>query len=644
MKTNKDVTYTLLKRAEKAYEEALKYGESRKAKAVLHGFTELHKNDNPAYIYAIQKLKWFPVTIEEFVESKEFLGDLVSVWDKVFESLKEINTDQICGEPHIYETIFAGALGTGKTTRAEITQLYQLYLLSSFRRPQELFQISPTNKLFFTFQSEKPKKAYDTLYAPFREKFENVPFFKKYLDWDKRVKSELRLEDNIVVQVASTNTNALIGLNIISAVVDEINFFARTENSKKAVDGSNVFDNAEDIYTTVTRRRKSRFITRGISPGIICASSSTKYKGDFTDRRIEQIRSEQAKGKEKTTLIYREKTYEMAPKERYSGKTFLVLFGTETYPTTVVMDEEHEKFLKQKYPLGHFEPVPEENRADFLANPEGALRDICGVSSGAISPFISRRDKIDDCIELWKKAEMKPWFSKEIYLLKEGDGYPEIILENLPPQKDRRKKYFAHIDLSLKKDRTGITIISIDSEKLVGEEVKPIYTVHAMVGIEPDSANNIDLASIRKIIFNLRNLHGINIVQCTFDGYESADSIQEMRKKQIISRVLSVDISVKPYELLRGALYEDRILLQPHEVCEEELKKLEVINSFSRGRGKNSEGNVKVDHNPSGSKDISDSLAGAIAGASLFGSSGLTSLGKQATSRAASSRASSHRR
>lgn len=601
MQTNKEVTYTLLKRAEKAYEQALKYGESRKAKAVLHAFTELHKNDNPAYIFAIQKMKWFPVTIDEFVESPEFLGNLVSVWPKVMDSLRDINTDQLCGSQHVYEAIFAGGLGTGKSTRAEITQLYQLYFLSSFRKPQELFQISPTNKLFFTLQSEKPKKAYDTLYAPFREKFENTPFFQKYLNWDKRVKSELRLDDNIVVQVASTNTNALIGLNIISSVVDEINFFARTENSKRANDGASVFDNAEEIYTTVTRRRKSRFITRGISPGVICASSSTKYKGDFTDRRIDQIRAEQQKGKEKSTLIFREKTYEMAPKERYSGKTFLVLYGTETYPTTVVMDDEHEKFLRTKYPLGHFEPVPEENRSDFLANPEGALRDICGVSSGAISPFISRRDKIDDCVKAWEQTEMKPWFTKEVYLLKEGDGYPEVIIDNLPPLKERRsKKFFAHIDLSLKKDRTGLSIVSVDSEKLVGEEVKPIYTVWAMVGIEPDSANNIDLSSVRKIIFNLRNLHGVNIVQCTFDGYESADSIQEMRKKQIISRTLSVDISVKPYELLRAALYEDRLLLQPHDICEEELKKLEVISSFSRGKGRNSEGNVKVDHPPTG--------------------------------------------
>lgn len=44
------------------------------------------------------------------------------------------------------------------------------------------------------------------------------------------------------------------------------------------------------------------------------------------------------------------------------------------------------------------------------------------------------------------------------------------------------------------------------------------------------------------------------------------------------------------------------------------------------------------------SKDISDSLAGAIAGASNFGVNALTTLGKQATHRAASSRSTTSRR
>lgn len=114
MSNNKELTYKLLKKAEEKYELAIKHGESRKEKAALHAFRELHENNNPAFIYALNKLKYFPVTIEEFIEGSDFLNGggndpIIHIWPTLIDKLKMMNPDQLCGEAPIYETVMAGA-------------------------------------------------------------------------------------------------------------------------------------------------------------------------------------------------------------------------------------------------------------------------------------------------------------------------------------------------------------------------------------------------------------------------------------------------------------------------------------------------------------------------------------------------------
>lgn len=618
----------LLKRAENLYNINTKHGETRKAKAFLHAFKQLHDKDNVAYLHALSRMKRFPVTVEEFVKSNDFLGEQVSVWPTVLNDIVEINTDQICGEEHVYEALLAGAIGIGKSMIGEITTLYQLYVLSCFHEPQKLFGLPTSTRITFLLQSIKPRTAIITLYKPLREKFEAMPFAKKFLSWNKNITSELRLEDNLIVAPSSANINSMIGQAIVGGVIDEINFFARVEKSTQTPDGS-VFDNAEIVYKGMTRRRSSRFTTQGISPGVIVASSSTKYKGDFTDRRSQEILSRN----EPNVKLFRHAQFDVVPAERFSGEKFVVLYGTELYPTTVVKNDDHLKELKTKYLSGEFREIPIEYKPDFLKDPEGALRDICGVSSGAISPFITQRHKVKQAQDLWVSLEKKRWFEKDVYVLRDGDGYPEPILQNLPVGNGNR--YFAHIDLSLVKDRVGIAIVSVSGEKLVNGVVYPVIDVDAVVGIEPDPSHHIDLSEVRRVIITLKKA-GINIASCTFDGFNSADSMQLLRKIGIVSTLLSVDKTTDPYVTLKNCFYEDRISLQPHELCYEELIKLEYDATANNGKG-------KVDHIAVFSKDMADAVCGAVFAAS-GPKSGLTARVEGYNKRAGSSRVSSNRR
>jgi hypothetical protein len=84
------------------------------------------------------------------------------------------------------------------------------------------------------------------------------------------------------------------------------------------------------------------------------------------------------------------------------------------------------------------------------------------------------------------------------------------------------------------------------------------------------------------------------------DGFQSADTMQILRKKGYFVEYLSLDRSMDPYEEWKTAMYEHRIDIYDHEVYQQEARKLEKIK------------NKKIDHPRGGSKDCTDAVAGAV--------------------------------
>lgn len=79
--------------------------------------------------------------------------------------------------------------------------------------------------------------------------------------------------------------------------------------------------------------------------------------------------------------------------------------------------------------------------------------------------------------------------------------------------------------------------------------------------------------------------------------------IQTLTKKGIRSEYLSVDRIIDPYNMLKEAIYEKRISMYYNEHLYKELIQLEEVTIGSH---------TKVDHPKTGSKDISDALAGCV--------------------------------
>jgi hypothetical protein len=88
---------------------------------------------------------------------------------------------------------------------------------------------------------------------------------------------------------------------------------AVVEQSKNAVDGG-VFDQANEMYNSIIRRRKSRFMAAGgCLPGMVCLVSSKRYPGEFTDRKQLEARAEKARTGKTGIFVYDRTLWQIKP-------------------------------------------------------------------------------------------------------------------------------------------------------------------------------------------------------------------------------------------------------------------------------------------------------------------------------------------
>jgi hypothetical protein len=595
MSLSEDKKAELLRNAEKVYAAAIAMGEKRYGEIIQHAFLQLAEHNNPAFLTALKKMKRLPVTIDEFIESSEFLGGHMDIWPELRDDIRRMNPDQLKGERPITEVILGGATGTGKTVSATVTQAYSLYTLLCFDWPQELFGLSRTTPIVFMFSSVSTTVTNRVIYKPFRDLFLGMKFTEKYIEHNKQLESSLSIGQNILVVPALASVQAMVGQAVISAILDEVNFMARVENSKQ-ISGPNgqggIYDQAELAYRNISRRRKSRFTTRGISPGAICVVSSTRYRGDFVDRRIDEV----LKFGEEGTVVFRRKQYEVVPQSRFAGPKFRLLVGTDRWPTRILRDEEEPG--RNYPPEATIEMVPVEYIPEFQKDPEAALRDIVGMSTDAISPFIAQRDKIAECMTAGHKAKLKSVLDKDEIILA-NEGLPPFQLFNAP--KDPGAPRFIHVDLATSGDRCGVSLVRHDGFTVIRGERLPMFSVEMAVGIKPDTINQLQIAELREWMLSLVSKFDLNIVQISYDGFQSKESIQVLRRAGVRANNVSVDKTPEPYEYLRQCIYDGRVLLPESDLLKDELVSLEWL--AHKG---------KVDHPPRKTKDVADAVCGAV--------------------------------
>ena len=383
--------------------------------------------------------------------------------------------------------------------------------------------------------------------------------------------------------------------------IDEINFYAVTEKSKKTHD-KGTYNQALTIYNGLKARITSRF--EGIDIGIkgcMCVVSSRAYKDDFTGNKIKEIKQREKEGLPQTTYLSTGSFWSFAPQyrkdgsERYSSETFLLAIGSDRLKSEIINDMSEANGREVI-------DVPENYRQQFKEDIERGIRDFAGTVSGVTGSYFTNPEVI------WAATDLFVNKFQRIFVQEEWDlslGFPDLnpnyrLYHRLTPR-------FIHLDLSLTGDNTGIGIAhSITDEKVrtsrlqpsTDFEKAPIIIYDDFLAIKPPEVGEISYAAIRKLIYYLMDVVGLKIKWVSADTYNSNDMLQILSDKRGIETTkLSVE-KEEPYLALKNAYNEERVILAPHEMAINEL--LTVV--------KDDKGNI--DHLARNSKDVADTMVG----------------------------------
>lgn len=464
--------------------------------------------------------------------------------------------------PYYHDLVAKWGKGSGKDTVSRLILARIAYLLLCLKDPQNYLEIMPGDSINMINVAYSAKQAQVIFFEPLKRLINKSIWFRGKVD--KFLEDHIQFKKDINLYSGHSEQESMEGHNLIAAVLDEIAAFKteaelaqRQRRSVRALEHS-----AEALAKMVTSSATSRF------PELfkIIYISFTRFKGDFIEQKYDE--------------------------GLQSPRTSFVSWG----PTWEVNPTKRREHFAEEY-----RKDPENSAARYECKPPKAT----DAYFKHLTPALI--EKVFDCT----------------YDLK-TDSYtcnnPVPISDNqiTPVVMDWFRgitgvSYFAHIDLGLSKDRAGIcvchragfTVRDIDQVDENGREwlqhvTLPKVKVDFWFSMEALPSGEIDFSSIRDFINLLNERRNCHFGKVTFDGWQSIDSIQQLKKRGIDADTLSVDRDTKPYDTLKELIYDQRLVAYYRRIGIGELERLNIVT-----------GN-KVDHPLSGSKDEADALAGAV--------------------------------
>lgn len=545
--------------------------------------------------------KWLlshPHFDEKPASIREFLGKgYLEIEDKVRPGLRTALEDifgaEVQGEriALVEEAMVTGAIGIGKTTFASIALPYMAHWVLCLRDPQAFFDLLPGSRIAFMQMSTSEKQALEVVFGDIFARIKHSPWFINNYPHDDKFTKQIRFPKEIWILPGDSAETTFEGYNILAGILDEMDSHKITRDK----------DYADVGFDTIQSRIASRFIDEdgsvdnaGHKGLIICIGQMKKGNG-FAARKYEQMK------KNPKAHVTRMTIWESLGWERFlkpDGTRNSFWYDTkrkQVLPTLAVEFVKNENLIE----------IPKAYLAQFTNNPEKALRDLAGIPPATSDAFISLVHKIEAARERWiehhgdespvgtnpSRPEFAEWFK--------GNGDP--------------RRRHVHIDLATSDqgDALGMAMGHISELVEVDDETKPYVTIDCLIRIKAPSGGEIMLSDVRKIVYALKYDLGFRVVSVSMDGFQSTDTMQQLRKKRFRVDYLSVDKSTLPYEDLREAIYEDRIEFPPYvtylkrgdtdlvDIAVQELMTLQDT-------GK------KIDHPAGGSKDVADAMAGVM--------------------------------
>lgn len=560
---------------------------------------------DPAAIAA--EVKWLqdhphfeqkPASIDEFVgEGYLNLGDLVR--PGLMDALRSIFGTEVNGSriAHFERAMITGGIGIGKTTFASIAIPYMAHWILCLRDPQGYYGLMPGSRIAFMQMSTSEKQALEVIFGDLKARVEHSQWFINNYPPDPSFTKQMRFAKDIWILPGDSSETTFEGYNILAGILDEMDSHKITEQKG---------DYADIGYDTINSRIASRFPVFGADgedaghKGLIICIGQMKKGNGFADKKYREFL------RDPKAYVLRMSIWESFGWARYTksdGTRNSFWYDTKRkkiIPTLVAGMIKNENLME----------VPNAYRIQFENNPEKALRDLAGIPPATSDPFISLVDRIDECEERWHEKHKNELGESESPVGTETSR-PEFA-KWFRANGDPRKRH-VHIDLgiSAKGDAAGIAMGYVDSVDEVDGEKKPHIVFDCLIRIKASPGTEVLLSEIRRIIYHLKEELGFRIVSVSMDGFQSTDTMQQLRKKKYRVDYLSVDKSTLPYEDLRDAIYERRVDF-PKFLTYLSKGDTELVDIAVRELTTLQYNGKKVDHQPDGSKDVADAMAGVV--------------------------------
>lgn len=506
-----------------------------------------------------------PVPLSVFVKDKKYLA--LPALSPVQQQFVEMGTtvykpETFVGlkwfiERYVIELVAQWGKGGGKDHSCRLISARAAYLLLCLKNPQAYFGMSPDSSIDIINVAYNATQANNVYFVPFRRLINHSPWFSD--KFDDRV-GFIAFAKNLNAISGHSDQEGLEGYNLIIAVLDEISAFKTSMELRNRRSVRQASHSAEGIYEAMRSSVQSRF--PGLGKTIML--SYPRYRGDFIQQKYDEgVNDPHA-------FVSFARTWEANPTRR-----------------------------KEEFAI-EYRKNPEKARAKYECDPPRS-----------IDTYFRQPKKIDEAFDVERFAMVEVLDENGEPTVKfDHEKHPVDHDNTLLPWfvcKDKMPRYI-HVDAALSNDRAGLAMVHLSGwdVRLDSETMKtirlPIIAVDLMTYWTAPYGGEIDLAGIRKLILDLRR-NMFPIVSVTYDGYQSADSIQILTNLGIESGRLSVDKDTAAYDTLKDLIYDDRLKAYYCWLVTEELKNLSIVVG------------QKVDHPDYGSKDVSDALAGAVQGA-----------------------------
>mgnify|MGYP001575742609 CR=1 FL=1 len=516
--------------------------------------------------------KEIPIPLDDFLYSSNFLNiaklspiqyEFIKHGTQIYhdKELDELKWEKVRG---VGELVAFWGKSSGKDFCSVVIQTRVAYLLLCLNNPQKYYNLHHTSSIDMLNMAYNEDQAEGVFFETFAETLRQCSWFNDKCKIGTRV---IEFDKRIYAWSGHSFEESFEGKNLIIAVLDEISAFKTKieleQMSLRRLRAPRY--SADSVYDMAKSSVESRF---GNCIGKVISLSFSRFKNDYIEQLYELGK------KELTCYVSKGSTWEVNP------------------------------YKKEEDFADEFRKNPERAEARYACNPTSVEGGYFKNKNAIYQAFpVLDEDFVPSTHDIF--PQLKDWF-------KCNHSFTCAI----------------HIDLGLTKDKAGICVAHVS--KLVDEIIKnelgeetlvklPVVEIDLLTSFIAPYNGEIDFSLIRQLIVELIN-RKFKIGKLTADSWNSADFLQIVGKLGIETDTRSIDRNTDAYDCLKELIYGNRLkgysyirnidtgnsnVIQINEIIDE------LIHLVFTGR--------KIDHCAYSTKDVGDSLAGAVQGAIEIG-------------------------